>query len=454
MGLSGAGGAVQQDAAFEMLAAGQQAAGVPAHAEDLPLDVVEYVVGQNDLVAGDSRALEEAQRGRPPAERLLRPRAEHLGADADHLAAEDTPLAGQRLDLVQDGLDPILFRAADLEHHFGVRAARYGLQHDSQPGSGVVHQVDAVADTRVGLPVGAAGHGHGHHAAEAGRAERVVVGRLEEIADPDDLHVAHHPDAGDAEHLVRALAARLQPGLQADLDVDVLVGRPRGRDRGQDGRVRAQVVYEQPPQRLVFGPRGMHRPVDQAPRQAADIGQFGGIGRPGIQHISSLGRCGKSFSACCNVCRVADALPGRPAPLGATPRDGGTNFAVASGLAQAVDLCLFDESGTETRVRLPEYDDGVWHGFLPGTGPGQAYGYRVQGPWDPGHGLRCNPAKLLLDPYARSVHGEVAFGPEVLGHDAADPDTPSSLASAGHVPRSIVTDGMFRWGADEPLRRS
>ncbi|HJZ25456.1 MAG TPA: glycogen debranching enzyme, partial [Streptosporangiaceae bacterium] len=150
---------------------------------------------------------------------------------------------------------------------------------------------------------------------------------------------------------------------------------------------------------------------------------------------------------------MADALPGRPAPLGATPRDGGTNFAVASGLAEAVDLCLFDEAGTETRVRLPEYDEGVWHGFLPGTGPGQAYGFRVHGPWNPGRGLRCNPAKLLLDPYARAVHGEVAFGPEVFGHDAADPDTPSSLDSAGHVPRSIVADGMFRWGADEPPRR-
>jgi isoamylase len=154
------------------------------------------------------------------------------------------------------------------------------------------------------------------------------------------------------------------------------------------------------------------------------------------------------------VSRVADALPGRPAPLGATPRDGGTNFAVASGIAEAVDLCLFDESGAETRVRLPEYDDGVWHGFLPGTGPGQAYGYRVQGPWDPSHGLRCNPAKLLLDPYARAVHGEVAFGPEVVGHDVSDPDKPSSLDSAGHVPRSIVTDATFEWGADEPLRRS
>jgi isoamylase len=122
------------------------------------------------------------------------------------------------------------------------------------------------------------------------------------------------------------------------------------------------------------------------------------------------------------VSRVADALPGRPAPLGATPRDGGTNFAVASGIAEAVELCLFDEAGTETRVRLPDYDDGVWHGFVPDAGAGQAY-------------------------------GEVAFEPEVFGHDAADPDTPSSLDSAGVVPRSIVTDGAFEWGGDQPLLR-
>jgi len=73
---------------------------------------------------------------------------------------------------------------------------------------------------------------------------------------------------------------------------------------------------------------------------------------------------------------------------------------------------------------------------VPGIGPGQAYGYRVAGPWDPGRGLRCNPAKLLLDPYAKAVAGTVTFGPEVLGQDATDPGKPSTLDSAGHVPRS------------------
>jgi isoamylase len=150
---------------------------------------------------------------------------------------------------------------------------------------------------------------------------------------------------------------------------------------------------------------------------------------------------------------VTDAVRGRPSPLGATVRDGGINFAVASGVAQAVEVCLFDVGGAETRVRLPDYDDGVWHGFVSGAGYGQAYGYRVHGPWDPGHGVRCNPAKLLLDPYARAVRGQVTFGPEVYDYDAADGGAPSALDSAGHVPLSLVVDGAFDWGDDAPPRR-
>jgi isoamylase len=130
-------------------------------------------------------------------------------------------------------------------------------------------------------------------------------------------------------------------------------------------------------------------------------------------------------------------LPGEPFPLGATPGEGGTNFAVAS-RADAIQLCLFAADGTETRVALPEYDAGIWHGFVRGIGPGQAYGYRAAGPWDPGRGQRYNPVKLLLDPYARAIDGEVRFGPEVLGHDPTDPDRPSTLDSADHVPHSLV----------------
>ena len=147
------------------------------------------------------------------------------------------------------------------------------------------------------------------------------------------------------------------------------------------------------------------------------------------------------------------ALPGSPFPLGATPGDGGTNFAVASGVADAMTLCLFDDTGTETQIPLQDYDAGVWHGFVPGAGPGQAYGYRVAGPYDPPRGIRCNPAKLLLDPYARSISGEVAFGPEVLGYAVDNPDAPSTLDSAGHMPRSLVVDEKFQWTDGSPLRR-
>jgi isoamylase len=146
--------------------------------------------------------------------------------------------------------------------------------------------------------------------------------------------------------------------------------------------------------------------------------------------------------------------PGSRFPLGATPGPGGTNFAVASGVAEGMLLCLFDDAGAETRIALPDYDAGVWHGFVEGVGVGQAYGYRATGPWDPARGLRCNPAKLLLDPYARATAGPVRFGPEVLGHDAADPDRASPLDSAAHVPRSLVVDSAFDWpGGARPHHR-
>ncbi len=148
------------------------------------------------------------------------------------------------------------------------------------------------------------------------------------------------------------------------------------------------------------------------------------------------------------------ALPGNPFPLGATPRDGGTNFAVASSIAEAVTLCLFDEAGNEAQIELPDYDAGVWHGFVPGIGPGQAYGYRVHGPYDRSRGLRCNPAKLLLDPYARAVSGWVCYGPEVLDYDMEHQDAPSPLDSARHVPHALVADSEFDWAGDAPpLRR-
>ena len=147
------------------------------------------------------------------------------------------------------------------------------------------------------------------------------------------------------------------------------------------------------------------------------------------------------------------ALPGSLFPLGATPGEHlgitGTNFALASSVATSVTLCLFDQAGTETQIPLADNDADIWHAFVPGIGPGQAYGYRVGGPWDPAQGLRCNPAKLLLDPYAKAVSGTVTFGPEVLGQDETDPARPSTLDSAGQVPRSLVVDPAFSWQDDK-----
>ena len=129
-----------------------------------------------------------------------------------------------------------------------------------------------------------------------------------------------------------------------------------------------------------------------------------------------------------------------PLPLGAHPHDGGTTFAVSSDVAIAVTLCLFDADGTEERLPMPAHDAGAWRGFVPGVGPGQRYGYRVTGPYDPGVGARCNPAKLLLDPYARAIDGDVRWDPSLLGENQDD--------SAAAAPRSLVVDTAFDWGTD------
>jgi isoamylase len=155
------------------------------------------------------------------------------------------------------------------------------------------------------------------------------------------------------------------------------------------------------------------------------------------------------------VTATVRAIPGDSARLGATPADGGVNFAVASTVAEEVTLCLFDPAtGEETGARLERDDAGVWHGFVPGLAPGQAYGYRVNGPFDPARGLRCNPRKLLIDPYARAFSGTVTHGDALLGHDPADPARPSGVDSAPYVPRSLVVDVAYDWEGDAPPRRS
>ena len=146
--------------------------------------------------------------------------------------------------------------------------------------------------------------------------------------------------------------------------------------------------------------------------------------------------------------------PGRAEPLGASWDGSGTNFSIVSEVAERVELCLFDESGKETRTDLVEWTGYRWHGYLPDVGPGQRYGFRVHGPWDPTNGHRCNAQKLLLDPYARAITGELVLRPEIYGHQQGDPSasTRDERDSAPFVPRSLVTSPYFDWGHDRPPR--
>ncbi|MGH3907671.1 MAG: glycogen debranching protein, partial [Pseudonocardiaceae bacterium] len=147
--------------------------------------------------------------------------------------------------------------------------------------------------------------------------------------------------------------------------------------------------------------------------------------------------------------------PGTAYPLGATHDGAGTNFAIFSEVAAKVELCLFESDApdaTETRVRLPEVDGFVWHGYLPGVGPGQHYGYRVHGPYDPAAGQRCNPAKLLIDPYAKAVSGTVDWDESLFGYHFAHPDQRNDDDSAPHVPKSVVINPFFDWAEDRHPR--
>ncbi|VTR75470.1 glycogen debranching protein GlgX [Cellulomonas hominis] len=145
--------------------------------------------------------------------------------------------------------------------------------------------------------------------------------------------------------------------------------------------------------------------------------------------------------------------PGRPYPLGATYDGSGTNFALFSGVAERVELCLFDEAGNETRVDLPEMDAFVWHGYVPGMQPGQRYGYRVHGPYDPAQGHRCDPSKLLLDPYAKAIDGQIDNDPSLYSYTFGAEGERNTEDSAGHTMTSVVVNPYFDWGHDRPPQR-
>ena len=141
--------------------------------------------------------------------------------------------------------------------------------------------------------------------------------------------------------------------------------------------------------------------------------------------------------------------PGSDYPLGATYDGIGTNFSLFSEMADRVELCLFDGAGKETHIELPENDGFCWHGYLPGIGPGQRYGFRVHGPWEPATGKLCCPSKLLLDPYAKAVEGSVKWHDSLFPSQPDKPDAPPDTTdSAPFMPRSVIINPFFDWSKD------
>ncbi len=163
-----------------------------------------------------------------------------------------------------------------------------------------------------------------------------------------------------------------------------------------------------------------------------------------VPRESRLPACTRYFMRICH---------GVPYPLGATFDGSGVNFSLFSSVAERVELCLFNEQGQESRFDLPGMTAFCWHGYVPGLQPGQRYGFRVHGPWEPRSGLRCNAAKLLLDPYAKSIEGQVQWNEALFSHCLTSPFTiPNERDSGPYAPKSVVIDPCFDWEGDKPLR--
>jgi isoamylase len=155
---------------------------------------------------------------------------------------------------------------------------------------------------------------------------------------------------------------------------------------------------------------------------------------------------------------IIKVWPGQPYPLGATWDGAGVNFALFSEHAKAVELCLFDGSdGNQEVARIPltEQTDQAWHAYLPEIRPGQRYGYRVHGPYEPATGHRFNPAKLLLDPYAKAIAGTIRWSDELFGYEIGHPEgdlSRNDLDSAPYLPKCVVIDPAYSWGNDASPR--
>ncbi len=148
-----------------------------------------------------------------------------------------------------------------------------------------------------------------------------------------------------------------------------------------------------------------------------------------------------------------DIWPGKAYPLGATYDGAGVNFAIFSEIASRVELCLIDDEGGEQRIELTEVDGYVWHAYLPGILPGQRYGFRVDGPYRPEDGHRCNPSKLLLDPYAKAIDGQIDGNESLFSYRFDDPEAFNDQDSLGHTMISVVVNPFFDWGHDRPPSR-
>jgi isoamylase len=180
-------------------------------------------------------------------------------------------------------------------------------------------------------------------------------------------------------------------------------------------------------------------------------GRFRSPGPAGDQGAPRDGAAPRATTGLNSTMKI-ETWPGGPYPLGATYDGAGTNFAVFSEVAESVELCLFNDRGRETRVVLPEYDAFVWHGYLPDVSPGQRYGYRVHGPYAPAQGHRCNPNKLLLDPYAKAIEGTIDWDESLFGYPFGSPDARNDADSARHTMTSVVINPFFDWRNDHQLR--
>ncbi len=193
--------------------------------------------------------------------------------------------------------------------------------------------------------------------------------------------------------------------------------------------------------------RGLSRPRPGVDEPADPAGA-----RPSSRNNHDRARLAapRSPLARAQYCGAMQIWTGKSYPLGATFDGSGTNFALFSEAAERVELCLFDEDGAERRIEVTEVDAHVWHVYLPAVQPGQRYGYRVHGPFDPAAGLRCDPSKLLLDPYAKAIAGMASNHPSLYSYDFEDPEKRNTEDSAAHTMHSVVVSPFFDWGNDHP----